>query len=93
MALRIKDVCKENNITLAEVAKHLNITPVTLSQSLNGNPTLGRLQEVADAIGVDVSELFDRPIQKDIHGCVYINGVAKLIDSKKDIEELLSLFD
>lgn len=99
MGLRIKEVCKEHKITLAEVAKqirwkdkngeHIGITPITLSQSLNGNPTLERLTEVADILGVDVSELFEHPKQTDIHGCIYIDGEAHLVRSKEDIENLL----
>ena len=89
MGLIIKEVCKEKNIPLAEVAKRIGISPVSLSQSLNGNPTLSRLQEVASALGVDVSELFESSSGPEIHGCIYVNGVAVQIKSRKDIEELL----
>ena len=89
MGLIIKEVCKEKNIPLAEVAKRIGISPVSLSQSLNGNPTLSRLQEVASVLGVDVSELFERASGPEVHGCIYINGSAVQIKSRKDIEELL----
>lgn len=100
MGLRIKEVCKEHKITLAEVAskikytdkmgEHIGINPITLSQSLNGNPTLERLTEVANIIGVDISELFEPTQKTDIHGCIYVDGRVNLIESKEDIEKLLA---
>lgn len=93
MGLRIKEVCKEKHISLADVAKQIGINPVTLSQSLNGNPTLSRLQEVADVLGVDVSELFEKPVENDIHGCIFVNGKARLITSKKDIQDTLEYIE
>lgn len=93
MALRIKEVCKEKKMTMAQVAEKIGINPITLSQSINGNPTLGRLAEVANALGVDVSDLFERNASKDIHGCIYVNGKAHLIASKVDLEILLRTID
>lgn len=106
MALRIKELCKEKHITMAEIAERfetvekqkdhpdkgkvkIGISPVTLTQTLKGNPTLSTLQKVADILGVDVSELFERP-QKEIYGCVCVNGEPRLISSKADIEKLLT---
>lgn len=90
MALRIKELCKEKQITMKEIAEKLGINPITLSQSLNGNPTLSRLQEVADILGVSVPELFEatRPVPNDIHGCIYVEGVPRLITCKEDLTKL-----
>ena len=89
MPLKIKDVAKSKGMTMAQVAEKLGINPITLSQSLNGNPTLSRLTEVADALGVDVSELFVQPRgEQVIHGCIFVDGDAVVVNSK---EELLKL--
>ena len=89
MPLKIKDVAKSKGMTMAQVAEKLGINPITLSQSLNGNPTLSRLTEVADALGVDVSELFVQPRgEQVIHGCIFVDGDAVVLNSK---EELLKL--
>ena len=48
MPLKIKDVAKSKGMTMTQIAEKLGIHPITLSQSLNGNPTLSRLTEVAD---------------------------------------------
>lgn len=89
MALRIKELCREKHITMAEISERIGINPVTLSQSLNGNPTLSRLQEVADILGVSVPDLFEQPVSKPIYGCLYVNGVPNVVNSKDEIEELL----
>lgn len=89
MALKIKEICKVKGITMAKIAETLNISPITLSQSLNGNPTLSRLTEVADILGVDVSELFYKPIDNSVHGCLYINGRPYLVNSKEEISALI----
>ena len=89
MGLRIKELAKEHGYPLEAVASHLNISPVSLSQSLNGNPTLKRLEQVAEAVGVDVSELFEKPVKKEVHGCLYINGQPRLVSCKADIKKIL----
>ncbi len=60
--LRIKDLCKEKGITMQVLAeKRLGITNQALYASINGNPTLERLQQIAKALDVEVTELFDKP--------------------------------
>lgn len=89
MPLKIKDVARSKGMTMAQIAEKLGINPITLSQSLNGNPTLSRLTEVANVLGVDVSELFIQPQGKqDIHGCIFVDGDPVIVNSK---EELLKL--
>ena len=89
MGLRIKELAKEHGYPLEAVASHLNISPVSLSQSLNGNPTLKRLEQVAEAYGVDVSELFEKPVKKEVHGCLYVDGQPRLVKDKHDIQSIL----
>ena len=89
MALKIRELAKSKGMTMAEIAEKLGINPITLSQSLNGNPTLSRLTEVANVLGVDVSELFVQPrAGEEIHGCLFIDGDPVVVNSK---EELLTL--
>lgn len=89
MALKIRELAKSKGMTMADIAKKIGITHITLSQSLNGNPTLSRLEEVAEVLGVDVSELFVQPRGKqDIHGCIFVDGDPVVVNNK---EELLKL--
>ena len=89
MALKIKELCKEKNITMAEIAKKIGIQQIALSQSLNGNPTLSRLQEVARILGVSVPELFDQKLEQSVYGCLYIKGKPRIINDKDELLKLV----
>ncbi len=59
--MRIKEVIKEKGLTSALVAKRMGVVPEALSRIINGNPTVETVERVAAAIGVPVSDLFDKP--------------------------------
>lgn len=88
MGLRIKEICKEKGVSMTILAEKLGITSVSLSQCLSGNPSLKRLQEIADALGVDLIELFEQPTT-NIQGCIFLGGIAHIVKSKSDLEELI----
>ena len=87
MDLRIKDICREQGIMLKDLAKQLGLTEVGLSKSINGNPTIGRLEETANALGVPVTELFDKS-SDEVVGAVRIGKDTHVINSKDDIKKL-----
>lgn len=87
MDLRIKDICREQGIMLKNLAKQLGLTEVGLSKSINGNPTIGRLEEIANALGVPVTELFDKS-SDEVVGAVRIGKDTHVINSKDDIKKL-----
>lgn len=58
MKLRIKEVCRMRNTTQKELAEKLGVTETTLSRAASGNTSLPLLEEIAAALGVEVSELF-----------------------------------
>lgn len=55
--LRIKEIAKHKGLTLMEVAQKMGISKVSLSNSINGNPTLETLLKIANVLDVDVREL------------------------------------
>ena len=87
MDLRIKDICREQGIMLKDLAKQLGLTEVGLSKSINGNPTIGRLEEIANALGVPVTELFYKS-SDEVVGAVRIGKDTHVINSKDDIKKL-----
>ena len=87
MDLRIKDICREQGIMLKDLAKQLGLTEVGLSKSITGNPTIGRLEEIANALGVPVTELFDKS-SDEVVGAVRIGKDTHVINSKDDIKKL-----
>lgn len=58
--LRIKALLKERGITAKEFAKRLGMSEVGFGITISdkGNPSLERLQQIADELGVPVAELF-----------------------------------
>lgn len=62
--MNIKKVIKEKGWTLERLASEMKnknggrgVSQASVSQLLNGNPTLDKLQEIASIIGVTVAEL------------------------------------
>lgn len=52
----IKLKIKEHGFTAQKIAEK-NVSRQAVSQVINGNPTLSRLNDIAGAIGITVSEL------------------------------------
>lgn len=58
MELRIKEICKAKGVLQKDLAAQIGVTDIALRASLKGNPTVNTLEKVADALGVEVTELF-----------------------------------
>lgn len=58
MGLRIKEILKEKGQTQKDLAQRMGVAEISLSRSINGNPNLETLQKIADALEVEISELF-----------------------------------
>lgn len=58
MELRIKEILKERNITQQQLADMLGITRSAITQQLAGKPSLATLERIAEALGVEMWELF-----------------------------------
>ena len=82
MELRVIEIARSKGLTMADIAKQVGISRVNLSNSLNGNPTLTRLTEVAKILGVEVSELFKTtPTNKRVSGYLEYDGRIVKVDS------------
>jgi transcriptional regulator with XRE-family HTH domain len=68
MGLRIKEVIKEKGYTVNSLAEKMDINRVGLSRHINGNPSVEVLQKIADALNVNIVELFE-PARKDEFTC------------------------
>lgn len=58
MKHRIKELIKEKGYTQAEFAKKLGIVRSTLLQQIGEHPSAPTLERIADALGVEIWELF-----------------------------------
>ncbi|MDC1809115.1 helix-turn-helix transcriptional regulator [Bacteroides uniformis] len=58
---KLKDIIKEKNKTVKELAEQLNMQPTSLSRIINGTPTKdSTLKSIAEALGMTVDELYDQ---------------------------------
>lgn len=87
MNLKIKELIKERGSTIQEIADLIGINRVSLSNSINGNPTLETLEKIAVALGVKITDLFE-----DVSGTIGVirhNDKSYEINSIQDIEKVL----
>ena len=61
--MKIKEILKDKNITAKELATQIGMSEAGLSVALSekGNPSLSTLKKIAEALGVEISELFNQP--------------------------------
>jgi transcriptional regulator with XRE-family HTH domain len=65
MSLQLKKIIKQKGLTIQEVAEKMGINRVGLSKHISGNPSVEILQRIADAINVDIVELFEQKKNND----------------------------
>ena len=80
--LRIKEAIKERGYTVADVAKKMGLNPSALSQTINGNPTFEKLQEIAKVLECNVSALIQE--DKIIFTCPCCGAELQLVEKKKE---------
>ena len=91
MELRVVELAHAKGLTMADIAKQIGISRVNLSNSLNGNPTLSRLTEVAKILDVEVSELFKPSVTSyAVSGYLEFNGRIVKVDSLYAIKRFIS---
>ena len=61
----IKSVIKEKGYTIQEVADKIGVNRVTLTLTLQGNPTYKKMKEIAEAIGCSVADFFKDEMQEE----------------------------
>lgn len=85
--LRIQEVCKEKGMTMQDLAKRMNKSYQALYASIGNNPTLGRLDEIAVALGVPTIELFKK--DEDIKVIIEYRGKTKYL-TKSDLIDIFN---
>lgn len=62
IAIRIKELCKEKNITMYRLTKLSNVPHSTITSILDGtsrNPGTVTISKLCNALGITLSEFFD----------------------------------
>lgn len=75
--LRVDEICKEQGITMKDLAKKMGITYQALYSSCSGNPTIGKVKEIADALNVHYFELLEE--SRDVEFYMKYQGDTKRI--------------
>ena len=82
----IKDLLDERNMSFKELSDKLGVDRNNLYNSLTkGNPTLQRLEAVANVLNVPVWRLFTTDNKPEIYGTVVYKDEVHIIRSKQDI--------
>lgn len=84
--LRVQEICKEQGITMQDLAKRMGVSYQALYASVSGNPTIAKVKDIADALGVDYIELLEE--KKEISILLEFEGETKRITEN----DLIKLF-
>ena len=66
LANRVKEICSEKGLQMKDLAAIMNVKPESLSRTLNGNPQLSSLENIAKALNIGVADLFTVRVENNI---------------------------
>lgn len=84
----IKRVLKARGVSAKDVAEKMGITAIGLSQHINGNPSVQVLERIAEAVGCEVGDFFER--SDDFTAFVRHKGNTYTFDSSDALKEFAS---
>ena len=71
----VRELCREQGITMRELAHRMEVAPESLSRAINGNPQLSTLNNIAEKLNVNVARLFDNTLSaNDLSAIVVFRG-------------------
>lgn len=73
MALNIKKAISKQGFTSKQVAEILNVSTVSFSNMINGNPTVETLNKISAVIGCEVVDLFEQKQKANLQ-CPHCGG-------------------
>ena len=87
MENRIKNLIKEKGFTQEQFAQKMGVTRMSLVKTLSGNPSYETLQRIAEALGVEMWELFaskEEIVNKDKNTIVCPKCGARFVLEEKE---------
>jgi transcriptional regulator with XRE-family HTH domain len=85
----IKKLLDERNISFKELSDKLGVDRNNLYNSLTkGNPTLQRLESVAEVLGVPVRRLFTEDTKPELFGTIIYDGEVYSVSSKEELRSI-----
>ena len=91
MELRIREILESKDIKVSSLAETVGITRANMSNIVNGKstPSLETLEKIANALEVDITELFAPSSSGGIIGVIRIRDTNYNINSVSDLSRLL----
>ena len=86
----IDSILKEKGIGKTELANKLGLPRQSIYSYLNGNVSLEKMVNIANALDVPLSRLFPDS-NNALNGFIEYDGTIHRIQSKEDMEKLLTL--
>lgn len=85
-----EDFLKEKDITKAQFARAMGVAPQNIIK-LFGTKNALILSNIANYLNIPLQVLLfgKQDNEKEIHGCIFIDGDPRIVKSKKDLEDLL----
>ena len=86
----VKKLCTNQNMTLKDLANMMGIAPESLSRTLNGNPLLATLENIAKCLEIDIRDLFPSSTANNVvslHSIIVYDGVTYISD---DLDSLIN---
>jgi transcriptional regulator with XRE-family HTH domain len=90
---RVEELARQRGLSMAGLAKLLGIERANLASSLDGNPTLSRLESVARILHLDVPDLFEKEEKPIISGYLEYNGKIMKVNSVEGLRTVLAEVD
>ena len=82
------ELLESKGISKAQFAKEMGVVPQNINK-LFGTKNVSTLCRVSSILGIPLDNLISGEERQRIQGCVFVDGIANLIKSKDDLEELL----
>lgn len=91
MELRIREILESKEVKVSSLAETVGITRANMSNIVNGKstPSLETLEKIANALEVDITELFTPSSSGGIVGVIRIGATNYNINSVPDLSRLL----
>ncbi len=90
--LRIKEIVKEKGLTQKDLAERLGISDISFNKTLRGKyPQLQTLERIADALDVDIVELFAPKASDDFIAMINYKGTMKQFNTIEELEEFITV--
>lgn len=95
LASRVKELCADKGLQLKELASFMDVKLESLNRTLNGNPQLSSLENIAKALKVGVADLFADKTENcvisasttpnSLHSIIVYKGKTYIADNLNDL--------